>query len=149
VRVAGGPGLAGRVEEGWASRRYGLKQPAPVLSFTQVSDRSVAFCSLVGPASGPRFEGLTTTGGPAEGQIRCVVRGSTGESSWVDEALIATGSAPAAADEPDLGFLGRHLALRRDGAGRIIYLCAHGVEHLACAGAPGLVSNQENVEWSL
>jgi hypothetical protein len=149
IRVAGAAGIEGRVEDGWVSVSYGVKEPAPVLSFRQVGDRSLAFCSLLAADSAIQVEGFSATGGPAVGWIRCRVAARVGGVPCTDELLVATGAAPADLDEDGLRFRGRHLAVRRDAAGRPTYLCAHGAEVFSLAGGPAWLSEKESLEWSL
>ncbi len=147
VCVSRVPDLDSRIETGWVSTRYGVKQPAPVLSFRQRSARTLAFCSLVAPVGALEGVRLHVQSEPGEAQLRCTVEGRIAGLPVVDELLVALGAAPAAVAEAGLRFRGRHLALRRSHTGQIVYLCAHGVEQLNCDGGPTELHEKEDVEW--
>jgi hypothetical protein len=148
ICVARAPGLAARVEQGWVSKHYGVKQPAPVLSFKRRADHTLTFCSLVAPAGMLEVTRLGTRTETDEHQLRCSVEASLAGRPIVDELVLALGEAPAVIDEPDLHFRGRHLALRRQASGAISYICAHGAERLDCDGRPASPHAEEDVEWS-
>lgn len=50
------PGRSARVEDGWVSREYGVKQPAPVLVEDAAPGQDAVFATLLLPAGGPRPE---------------------------------------------------------------------------------------------
>lgn len=149
VRVVRAPELAANLEAGWASSTYGVRAPAPVLSFVRRGVGQLAFCSLVAADAALQVEGLELAGDPAAGWLRCRVGARAGGVPLRDELLLATGDGPATFDEDGVRFRGRHLALRRDGAGAVTYLCAHRATSLALAGGPAWPNERESIEWSL
>lgn len=147
LRVARAAGLAARVERGWVSRCYGVKQPAPVLSFKRRAAHTLTFCSLLVPAGELEIVRLDAESEFGGSQLRCTVAGRLAGQPIVDELVVALGEASATLEQAGLRFRGRHLALRRQASGAIGYICAHAAEQLDSDGWPLRVRREEHVEW--
>ena len=86
------------VEAGWVSSSYGIKQPAPVLTFTRGGERSARFVTLVAPRRWPAGGSPTLAVRVEHGVVVADVAGATGEDA-VDRVAWSANGLPTVLDD--------------------------------------------------
>jgi heparinase II/III-like protein len=149
VRSVRAPGMEIRLERGWASETYGVKERAPVLALTQRGRQPLFFCSVVAPraAAGHGFETRALHVVADDGDALLFrVDGTAGDERVADWFFIARSGAPALVQSPFGPCHAQFMAWRNLGSGPLAYLCASRVA--GGAWPPGTSMSVDDIEWS-
>ena len=151
IRALRAPTLAAAIEPGWVSRSYGVKQPAPVVTFTKHASASLCFATVVAHQravpGGLSIRRLRRLGADGACSIVFQVEGEAGGAAFTDRFVFQPDIMGDYRDE-QVRYRGRFLAYRRDGAGRFDFLCAAHPEALVLEQVPAVKrSMRGHVEW--
>lgn len=132
--------LRAEVESGWVSTHYGIKHPAPVLSFRQRATGMMRFASVVCGARGLDITAVAAVADTA-GAL-CGVRVDVSvEGRRHEDVVVFRPSGAAAYADAGLRYEGSVLLYRRRAGGDLAYLCASHSERLVLRPGAALPLN--------
>lgn len=138
-------GAVAELQDGWVSRLYGVKHPAPVVSVTRDGVGETVFCSVLAPRH-VRIDGVERVRS-SDGRSLCVRVAGVGAAGPFTDTLIVPARDEAEGD--GVAVRGRFAAIRRAADGHAVHVVGEALERVAVGGV-ALVerSPAADVEWS-
>ena len=125
------PGTVADIESGWASKKYGIKHPAPVVAISQTNAQSLFFCTIVAPRH-PSLEiqSLELLNKPTDSMLLFQVTGQAESQSFIDRFCVSRDGGSGLFPEFGLNFTGLGLGFRQNADGQVIYLLSQQAKHI-------------------
>ncbi|NJR62088.1 MAG: hypothetical protein HC769_26640 [Cyanobacteria bacterium CRU_2_1] len=146
------PGLNAQIESGWASKKYGIKTPAPVIALTQVQSESLCFCTAIAPSTAPQSNleilSLQRMNDPTDTILLLRVEGILNGQLFYDYFCFSQQNTPAWFQRFGLTFRGHFLGIRIDHQGKLIYLISQKAQQIEIETDFQFTSEvEQSIEW--
>ncbi|MEO0457306.1 MAG: heparinase II/III-family protein, partial [Cyanobacteria bacterium P01_A01_bin.114] len=120
------PNMVAYIESAWASTKYGIKHPAPVVTLTQHSTKSLFFCSVVSPRSVSKdsleIHSLDLLNTPTDRMLLFQVQGNVKGKPFQDRFCFAREGQSGSFRGFGLNFEGQSFGVRQTPQGHVTYV---------------------------
>lgn len=127
------PGADCRIERGWVSKRYGVREPAPVLSARQVWQGRTGYVAAILPTSKAGARPTLVVQAREDGGQSITVTGEDGQGAWTDRFERAA-AGRITVHRADLSATGALVHERRRADGRLDHLLVTDTDPARCDG---------------
>lgn len=146
-------GVEASIDEGWVSRKYGVKTEAPIVKLSQTLPLAAFFASIVSQAaggpSGTDIISLKRISQLNENFLQYQVDGTCYGVPFVDQFIFAKEKSADLFRSETLTLQGLFLAYRTNEAGKVTHITGQEISALSIKGGPTLqISGKENIEWT-
>ena len=149
------PGATAYIEPGWASKKYGIKHPAPVVTLSQTQTQSLFFCTVVAPkaalaAERSRFEiqSLSLLNQPTDPMLLFQVDGRAEGQPFCDRFCLSQDGQPKSFQGFGLNFNGQGVGFRQIADGQVTYLFCQQATHIEIETQQWFISRTaHSLEW--
>ena len=150
------PAVAARLESGWASKSYGIKHPAPVVTLTQTAKQSIFFCTVVAPRTVAtsqeadyEIQSLDLVNDPSDAMLLFQVNGCREGQAFRDRICLGREGQSGSFQGDDLTFAGHWLGYRQTASGQITYLLSQQAQQITIGTHPLPIDPAKPfIEWS-
>ncbi|MBE7383559.1 MAG: alginate lyase family protein [Leptolyngbya sp. SIO1E4] len=149
------PGMTAALEPGWASKKYGIKHPIPVVTLGQTDTQSLFFCTVVAPrpvntspAANFEIQSLDLLNEATDSMLLFQVSGQDQGQAFRDRFCFARDGQAGSFQGFGLTFEGQGVGFRQTAEGQVTYLLSQQAKHIAIDNRSLLTSQTaQSIEW--
>ncbi|MEO1349130.1 MAG: alginate lyase family protein [Cyanobacteria bacterium J06635_15] len=143
------PGMTAYIEAGWASKKYGIKHPAPVVTLSQTDVKSLFFCTVVAPKqSNFELQALNLLNQPTDPMLLFQVDGQIEGQPFRDRFCVSKDGYSGSFQGFGLTFEGQGVGFRQTGNGQLTYLLSQQARCIEIGQQQQLISRTAcSMEW--